>query len=541
MAWWLSQHLVTVVVLAGIVHAATRVFRAGPVTRHALWTIVLIKLVLPPVFAWPWSVEVMPASTRHVEAEELALSGGPGTTDRSSDPSVQETLVTPPTPRVVAAASPTNWQALGWLVWIAGTCVFAVVHGTRAWRMRRLVKTSRPVSGELQRQFDAVARTMKLPPVEIRLASISSPFVWGGLRPVVLWPDVLPHSIHSHAVDGLLAHELAHVKRRDHWIGWIELAAGCAWWWNPLFWHVRHRIRANAELACDAWAAEVVPHGRRHYAEALLALSAAFPSLPAPMPAIGVRSGNRRLMERRLAMIMRARVPVRLSRLALCTGAFIAALAFPAWAQRPSTATTARAPQPAAQPAQPTATTQPMPVPAEAGGVIHYVPAQRRGTAGQTVTIRPVIVGASGEGETFESVLPVSTQYFESEDSDMPAEARELVRKFSETSAQKLREAREAIARERTGLIEQLQKLQDAEAKAGHLDQALSIRSRVRSLQRGDFQEHAIGGRIMVAPDELEFSQGFAVSPPPPPAAPAAPRPSTRRPSPPQPPPAPGR
>ena len=72
----------------------------------------------------------------------------------------------------------------------------------------------------------------------------------------------------------LLLHELAHVKRRDHIVGWIELVAGIVWWWNPLFWFVRSALREQAELACDVWVITTLPNGRRAYAESLLALSA---------------------------------------------------------------------------------------------------------------------------------------------------------------------------------------------------------------------------------------------------------------------------
>jgi len=53
------------------------------------------------------------------------------------------------------------------------------------------------------------------------------------------------------SLDGLIVHELAHVRRRDHWVGWLELLTGLLWWWNPLYWYARHQLRENAELACD--------------------------------------------------------------------------------------------------------------------------------------------------------------------------------------------------------------------------------------------------------------------------------------------------
>ena len=68
--------------------------------------------------------------------------------------------------------------------------------------------------------------------------------------------------------DALLAHELAHVGRRDHWVRWAELVAVCLYWWYPLAWWARRRLQAHEEECCDAWvAAELSP---RAYATAIL-------------------------------------------------------------------------------------------------------------------------------------------------------------------------------------------------------------------------------------------------------------------------------
>ena len=58
MAWWVFQHLVTTTALALVVLAMCRVFRPGPVARHALWVLVLVKFVTPPIVEWPWALPV---------------------------------------------------------------------------------------------------------------------------------------------------------------------------------------------------------------------------------------------------------------------------------------------------------------------------------------------------------------------------------------------------------------------------------------------------------------------------------------------------
>src|SRR5262245_49366991 len=56
MLWWLIQNTVVACLLAAIVWLACRARRLSPTLQHALWLIVLVKLVTPPLVAWPWSL-----------------------------------------------------------------------------------------------------------------------------------------------------------------------------------------------------------------------------------------------------------------------------------------------------------------------------------------------------------------------------------------------------------------------------------------------------------------------------------------------------
>jgi hypothetical protein len=99
-----------------------------------------------------------------------------------------------------------------------------------------------------------------------------------------------------------------------------------------VFWYVRNQLRENAELACDAWVVRTLPDGRRSYAEALLAVCEFDPqTVPPPLPAWGVHGGTRRALERRLTMILRERLPVRVSRGAWIAVTLLAAIAVPNW------------------------------------------------------------------------------------------------------------------------------------------------------------------------------------------------------------------
>src|SRR4026208_2215527 len=55
MAWWIFQNIVMTTALAAIVLLIGRTARIGPVARHALWVLVLVKFVTPPLIVWPWA------------------------------------------------------------------------------------------------------------------------------------------------------------------------------------------------------------------------------------------------------------------------------------------------------------------------------------------------------------------------------------------------------------------------------------------------------------------------------------------------------
>src|SRR5437773_1721665 len=68
----------------------------------------------------------------------------------------------------------------------------------------------------------------------------------------------------------LIAHELAHYRRGDHWVRVFELVVSGIFWWNPVVWWARRQIEIAEEECCDAWVIEQFPDTPRWYAEALL-------------------------------------------------------------------------------------------------------------------------------------------------------------------------------------------------------------------------------------------------------------------------------
>ena len=379
MAFWIFQNVVITAALAAAVLLVSRSGRIGPVARHALWLIVLVKFITPPLVVWPWAapdpfgVAAIDARTNRDQATvarvTLPDSLRPGVTNGADLRDVRDltdpTNVAPDDRALAPGDAGDDWTTWALMLWVAGSAVLLGIEVIRLIRLARRISSGvvAPAESAIATRVTTLAARLGVRPVTVVIVpGGASPVVWGLARPMLLWPAELPGESSDACVDGLLVHELAHVKRRDHLIGWIELFAGVTWWWNPLFWFVRSARREQAELACDAWVISALPNGRRAYAESLLALSGAAlggaSSMSSSMAAVGIHATSRRVLERRLVMIMKGRAPLRLPFAGIFCLALIGAATLPAWATSAQNPPPPPPPQ-AAPPAPPAAAARP--------------------------------------------------------------------------------------------------------------------------------------------------------------------------------------
>jgi len=232
---------------------------------------------------------------------------------------------------VVAPSREISWANVAVALWLGGSVLVALVQAGRILRFRRLLARSRSAPAWLCATTAELAATLGVrPPVVRVLPGGGSPMVWGFGPARLLWPEGLEDLLTPEACEAVLVHELAHLRRRDHWVGWLLLASGCVWWWHPLFRFIRQQLGREAELACDAWVVGTLPTARRAYAEALLEVSQWVSRRAAPVAALGA-VGSRLDFQRRLIMVMREETPCRLSRQVLAAVGVLALLVLPAW------------------------------------------------------------------------------------------------------------------------------------------------------------------------------------------------------------------
>ncbi len=346
MFWWMAQNTLLAGALALAAALGCRFDRFSPALRHALWLVVLLKLITPPLplyslplgavdFDWllparpaerppiaDLPAHALPAGPLEVFVEDGAAAPveiWPEETTTSSDVGQDETLLRefivvdiealPLAPQVISDATarppvegidvggdvapnePARLDVRSWLLglWSAG-CVFMVLlQAERLVRFRRLLRRTETPPQELIALVEEIAARLQVAAPRVALTSaVCSPMVCALGRPRLIWPKSLWAPMADDARRSVIIHELAHLRRRDHWVGWLELAASCVWWWNPLFWHVRRQLRENAELACDAWVVSLLPGGRRAYARTLIEVSELLSWTAAPLPAVGM-------------------------------------------------------------------------------------------------------------------------------------------------------------------------------------------------------------------------------------------------------------
>ncbi len=132
------------------------------------------------------------------------------------------------------------------------------------------------------------------------------------LLPAGLWERLDPVQR-----DTLLLHELAHLRRADHRVRWLELVVLGLYWWHPVAWWACRVVRDAEEECCDAWVVWAAPESGPAYASTLVETIAYLSGAPAALPAGASGAGPVRLIKRRLTMILRGSTPRRLSRPAL--------------------------------------------------------------------------------------------------------------------------------------------------------------------------------------------------------------------------------
>lgn len=307
------------IVLAIGVALFTRLYRR-PAIAHALWLLVFLKLITPPLVTVP--LKILPAPPG-ISTSVTAIASpveSPVAVNEASVPSA--VAATTNSPRLATVPQPTGFPWRDYLaegiigLWIAGACGWLLLLSIRAWRFHRIARRTALAPAALQQQVRGIATLFgvtRVPEVRVIHAQVS-PLLWRiDGRPVILLPtDLLTELTHAQ-IDGILAHELAHLRRRDQWTRWFVLYVTALYWWHPVVWWSRRGLEQAAEQCCDADVVGRFPDHSRDYASALLQTIDFLTGARSQLPASATSFGQGRFLKRRFAMILDKGVSARLS------------------------------------------------------------------------------------------------------------------------------------------------------------------------------------------------------------------------------------
>jgi len=265
-----------------------------------LWLLVFIKLLTPPIVTIP--IVTIPAQGETaLEVNEISQPG----------------QLLSHNPQLNIEVS--QWSKLGytawnharvWLppIWLLGSVVVFAFSMVRICRFSRLLAAKSEIAPqELHTSAAKMACRFglsRIPTICTTSARISPMVWWTGGKVRIVIPTTLLDKMDAQQSQWILAHELAHVRRRDYLVRWLEWLACVVFWWNPVVWWAQRNLRATEEICCDDLVISCLSPKPKFYANSLLSAVEflAGPVLRPPAMASEINSGG--FLERRFKMIL---------------------------------------------------------------------------------------------------------------------------------------------------------------------------------------------------------------------------------------------
>lgn len=297
--FWTWQALILLVcVWAGLKFLRVQ----SPALRHHVWllgllTVSLIPLstkiarVLPEPTLRPWPGQalrytaelpslVLPLSARYVATN-------PAATNSATPPSTTQTRQGIPS------------SVLVFCIWLSGACFMLLRWLRNFWQLQRIRLQAKTITAT---ELGCAAHLETAIPLRLSSA-IHSPVLHGVRRPVILLPHDLAEWTTVVERNAMIEHELAHVRRRDHYTNLLLNALNVIFYFHPLVRYACRQIRLEREIACDDY---VVATGAdaAAYAESILKAAERCLAKPRLMALHQPAFFTKQTLERRLEMIL---------------------------------------------------------------------------------------------------------------------------------------------------------------------------------------------------------------------------------------------
>jgi beta-lactamase regulating signal transducer with metallopeptidase domain len=265
--------------------------RRWPHLAYALWMVVLVKCIVPPIGNWPVNIlgRLTPITTStasgaasndeapirlvtdssHATLAATVHAASDGVAEAQMPPALQATRPDSASQRSVRLLA-SRAAPLAWLCGSVLLCGIAIGRGSEI--HRRLRRTSSVPCDEVLTLVEQISDRIGLRH-GTRVCATSTdigPMVVGIRRPTIYLPETLLHELRPPQLEAMLTHELAHVRRRDTWVAALQLAAQTLWWFHPVVWWMNRELVRQRERCCDEEAVANLDGRRLDYARCLV-------------------------------------------------------------------------------------------------------------------------------------------------------------------------------------------------------------------------------------------------------------------------------
>ncbi|WP_406694243.1 M56 family metallopeptidase [Singulisphaera sp. Ch08] len=297
-AGWTMLHLVWVGAAGGLVLALLRrlLRPVRPEVRHGVAVACLLALAASPyvLFAWLYQPDraLQTSSTQARDsaplAEQATAQIAPLSALKRQLPAVE--------PAGVGSTAPISSRfapLVGYLpgVWLTGSLATLALLATGLIGVEQLRRSS------VLLETGAIAQCCRELAASLGVArdvgvavcdQLVAPVLIGVLRPLILLPPAALSGWSIEQVEMALLHELAHIRRRDNLVTFVQRLAESLLFFHPVTWWLSAWISLERELCCDRLVVERT--GRpQAYARMLAALAGAGPGANLPALAMAER------------------------------------------------------------------------------------------------------------------------------------------------------------------------------------------------------------------------------------------------------------
>ncbi len=215
--------------------------RLNPSIRQGLWWMACLKLLLAVVWVRPVTLQVLPLSARPIHSALERM------TPPISDYPVQSAFHS-------ATLDTVPWQQAILAVWLIGVAVNLLAAARSAVIARQLIRSAysvedQPIGAELREL--AIHGGLSRAPRLMLSPLITSPCVVGHFRPTVLAPETMIVDLSAEERRMALAHEIAHLRRRDLWLAVVPSLAFSFFYFFPPVWLACREWATDRESSCD--------------------------------------------------------------------------------------------------------------------------------------------------------------------------------------------------------------------------------------------------------------------------------------------------